>query len=242
MTKVKICGLKRKEDIEFANILLPEYAGFVFAASPRQVSAEQAAKLRAELDLRVRTVGVFVKEDINFIKRLAAERIIDVVQLHGDESQEYCRELRRKINLPVIKVLRVRNIESFESTIDYECDYLLLDTYTKTAYGGSGQRFDLEILKNIKLQRPFFLAGGLDAKNVHEALEAKPYAVDVSGGNAAVEEALYLSQIASVVHLVHRRGTFKAEPILVDKLMEVVKEGKIVLHTPFEVEEVLGDD
>ena len=144
MTKVKICGLKRKEDIEFANILLPEYAGFVFAASPRQVSAEQAAKLRAELDLRVRTVGVFVKEDINF--------------------------------------LRVRNIESFESTIDYECDYLLLDTYTKTAYGGSGQRFDLEILKNIKLQRPFFLAGGLDAKNVHEALEAKPYAVDVSGG------------------------------------------------------------
>ena len=165
MTKVKICGLKRKEDIEFANILLPEYAGFVFAASPRQVSAEQAAKLRAELDLRVRTVGV-----------------IDVVQLHGDESQEYCRELRRKINLPVIKVLRVRNIESFESTIDYECDYLLLDTYTKTAYGGSGQRFDLEILKNIKLQRPFFLAGGLDAKNVHEALEAKPYAVDVSGG------------------------------------------------------------
>ena len=69
----------------------------------------------------------------------------------------------------------------------------------------------------------------------------KPVAV-VGGGNAAVEEALYLSQIASVVHLVHRRGTFKAEPILVDKLMEVVKEGKIVLHTPFEVEEVLGDD
>ena len=69
----------------------------------------------------------------------------------------------------------------------------------------------------------------------------KPVAV-VGGGNAAVEEALYLSQIASVVHLVHRRGTFKAEPILVDKLMDVVKEGKIVLHTPFEVEEVLGDD
>mgnify|MGYP000476623014 CR=1 FL=1 len=86
MTKVKICGLKRKEDIEFANILLPEYAGFVFAASPRQVSAEQAAKLRAELDLMGSDCKViFVKEDINFIKRLAAERIIDVVQLHGDE-------------------------------------------------------------------------------------------------------------------------------------------------------------
>lgn len=69
----------------------------------------------------------------------------------------------------------------------------------------------------------------------------KPVAV-VGGGNAAVEEALYLSQIASVVHLVHRRGTFRAEPILVDRLMSVVKEGKIVLHTPFVVEEVLGND
>ena len=124
----------------------------------------------------------FVKEDINFIKRLAAERIIDVVQLHGDESQEYCRELRRKINLPVIKVLRVRNIESFESTIDYECDYLLLDTYTKTAYGGSGQRFDLEILKILNCSVRFFLLEAWMRKNVHEALEAKPYAVDVSGG------------------------------------------------------------
>ena len=182
MTKVKICGLKRQEDIAFANRLLPEYAGFVFAASPRQVSAGQAAKLRAELDLRVQAVGVFVQEELDFIKRLASERTIDVVQLHGDESPEYCRELRRRIKLPVIKVLRVANAASLRCAADYECDSLLLDTYTKAAYGGSGQRFDLGLLQNISLQRPFFLAGGLDAHNVKEVLAVKPYAVDVSGG------------------------------------------------------------
>ena len=128
MTKVKICGLKRKEDIAFANRLLPEYAGFVFAVSPRQVSAGQAAKLRAELDLRIQAVGVFVQEELDFIKRLASERTIDVVQLHGDESPEYCRELRRRIKLPVIKVLRVANAASLRCAADYECDYLLLDT------------------------------------------------------------------------------------------------------------------
>ena len=197
MTKVKICGLKRKEDIEFANILLPEYAGFVFAASPRQVSAEQAAKLRAELDLRVRTVGVFVKEDINFIKRLAAERIIDVVQLHGDESQEYCRELRRKINLPVIKVLRVRNIESFESTIDYECDYLLLDTYTKTAYGGSGQRFDWSLLQGQDL-RNVMLAGGLGADNCVEAAKSGCAGLDFNSGVESQPGMKDASKLASV--------------------------------------------
>lgn len=182
MTKIKICGLKRKEDIAFANRLLPEYAGFVFAVSPRQVSAEQAAKLRAELDLRVRTVGVFVQEELAFIQRLAAKRIIDAVQLHGDESPDYCRALRCKIGLPVIKVLRVENAASLRCAADYECDYLLLDTYSKTTYGGSGQRFDLDILKTVSLQRPFFIAGGLDADNVKDVLKISPYAVDVSGG------------------------------------------------------------
>ena len=82
----------------------------------------------------------------------------------------------------MIKVLRVANEASLKCAADYECDYLLLDTYTKAAYGGSGQRFDLGLLQNISLQRPFFLAGGLDAHNVKEVLAVKPYAVDVSGG------------------------------------------------------------
>ena len=112
----------------------------------------------------------------------------------------------------------------------YTCDALIIATGASAKYLGleSETKYKGRGVSGCATCDGFFYRG-------------KPVAV-VGGGNAAVEEALYLSQIASVVHLVHRRGTFKAEPILVDKLMEVVKEGKIVLHTPFEVEEVLGDD
>lgn len=112
----------------------------------------------------------------------------------------------------------------------YTCDALIIATGASAKYLGleSETKYKGRGVSGCATCDGFFYRG-------------KPVAV-VGGGNAAVEEALYLSQIARVVHLVHRRGTFKAEPILVDKLMEVVKEGKIVLHTPFEVEEVLGDD
>lgn len=182
MTKVKICGLQRSEDIDFANRLLPDYVGFVFAASSRRVTAAQAHKLKAQLDLRVQAVGVFVQEEIDVIRQLAAAGTIDLIQLHGDESPEYCRELRRRVRLPVIKVLRVRDEASLADAAAYECDYLLLDTYSKAGYGGSGQRFDSAVLKNIRLPRPYFLAGGLNADNVRTVLTAAPYAVDVSGG------------------------------------------------------------
>ena len=180
MTRIKICGLRRKEDIEFANRLLPEYAGFVFADSTRQVTGAQAQQLRLQLDLRISAVGVFVQEEIGFIKQLAAARIIDMV--HGDESPEYCREVRRQVKLPIIKVLRVRDAASLAVAADYDCDYLLLDTYTKTAYGGSGQRFSIELLREASLPKPYFIAGGLNAENVQSVLVAAPYAIDVSGG------------------------------------------------------------
>ena len=169
MTRIKICGLRRKEDIEFANRLLPEYAGFVFGDSTRQVTGAQAQQLRLRLE-------------IGFIKQLAAARIIDMVQLHGDESPEYCREVRRQVKLPIIKVLRVRDAASLAVAADYDCDYLLLDTYTKTAYGGSGQRFSIELLREASLPKPYFIAGGLNAENVQSVLVAAPYAIDVSGG------------------------------------------------------------
>lgn len=183
MLRIKICGLSRREDIECVNKLLPDYIGFVFAKSKRQVTPVKAQELKQLLVPHIKTVGVFVNETPQAIASLVEQRIIDCVQLHGDETADYCRQLRELVNVPIIKAVRVQDAGSLQNLDALACDYLLLDTYTKAQYGGSGQRFDLNLLKQAHLPKPYFIAGGLDAGNVQEVLQqATPYGVDVSGG------------------------------------------------------------
>ena len=133
MTKVKICGLSRMEDIQCANRIQPDYIGMVFyEKSKRAVTMEQAASLKAELDKSIKAVGVFVNNDIDFIARLAQADIIDVIQLHGDEDGAYIKKLREaliKPALPIIKAIRVRSEESLQGLEEYPVDYFLFDTY-----------------------------------------------------------------------------------------------------------------
>lgn len=180
MTKVKICGLKRQEDIEIVNRLKPDFAGFVFAESKRKVSEETAKLLRRELAEEIPAVGVFVKESIEYIKRLCEQNIIQMIQLHGDEDDSYLLELRREItDVPVIKAVRVRSREQILRAEQMDCDYLLLDTFVKDVYGGSGHTFDKSLIPVLK--KPYFLAGGLSAGNVQENIKTcHPFAVDVS--------------------------------------------------------------
>ena len=184
MTRVKICGLSRPEDIFQANKLKSDYIGFVFyPKSKRAVTQSQAALLKAMLDKEIKAVGVFVNADIAFIEKLAQLRIIDLVQLHGDEDSLYIQELRKRVYIPIIKAIRVQGEESLQNLRNYPVDFFLFDTYKPGHYGGTGERFNLE-LEGVTIPKPYFIAGGLDASNVAHVIAENPhaYAVDVSGG------------------------------------------------------------
>ena len=175
MTKIKLCGLTRPYDIEYVNGLLPEYIGFVFAPkSRRYISAENAKRLRIILDSRITPVGVFVDEKIETIADLVKREIIDIVQLHGNENDEYIANLRKEVNCPIIKAFRIESNTDIVSANNSSADYVLLDSG-----GGTGKVFDHSLLKGIT--RPYFLAGGLTPENVGTAIQTlHPYAVDAS--------------------------------------------------------------
>lgn len=181
MTKVKICGLTRAEDIYAVNKWQPEYIGFVFARSKRQVTKELAADLKALLDPQIRSVGVFTDAPADQIVNLAEHKIIDVVQLHGHENENYIKELKRNILCPIVKAVRVKEYAQVGQALESKADYLLFDAYSEAAMGGMGEVFDWTLLKDIK--RPYFLAGGLSPENVRKAIRiCHPYGVDVSSG------------------------------------------------------------
>jgi phosphoribosylanthranilate isomerase len=163
------------------NEYLPDYIGFIFAESRRQVTEEQAKLLKQLLSPWVKAVGVFVNDDIRRIAGLCSKGIIDLVQLHGDEDEEYIRCLRTMTDKVIIKAIRVKTSADVIQAFDSEADYLLFDTYHKQQYGGSGIAFDWSLIK--KSVRKFFLAGGINEDNILEAVgNYQPYAVDVSSG------------------------------------------------------------
>jgi phosphoribosylanthranilate isomerase len=181
MAKIKICGLSRPVDIETVNQALPDYIGFVFAESRRQIGEHTAKSLKELLDPRIKAVGVFVNEDMDKIIRLCRLGIIDIIQLHGDESEDYLADLRKEISNPVISAVRVRSVWDIIEAENRACDYLLLDAYKDNRYGGGGETFDWSVI--TRLEKPFFLAGGIHAENVIAAIQSSnPYCIDVSSG------------------------------------------------------------
>lgn len=178
MTKIKLCGLSRPCDIEAANALAPDYVGFVFAANSRRyVSPKDAGRLRELLSPSVKAVGVFVREKPENIAALLEQGVIDIAQLHGGESEDYLRQLREYTAKPLIKAFRIDTKEDIDTANRSGADYVLLDS----GQGGTGSVFDWSLLAGMR--RPYFLAGGLDAGNVRDAVaRLHPCAVDVSSG------------------------------------------------------------
>lgn len=181
MAKVKICGLKRQQDIDAVNIALPDFVGFVFAKSKRQIDADKAKALKNSLNPSIKAVGVFVNEDIKNIVKLCSSEIIDMIQLHGDENEDYIKSLKNYFPNKIIKAIRVKNKEDIEKATEFSCDYLLFDSYHEEKYGGIGKTFDWSLISGIN--KPYFLAGGIDISNIAHAIgQYNPYCIDISSG------------------------------------------------------------
>ena len=188
MVKVKICGMRRVEDIEMANKYVPDYIGFVFAESPRKVSYEQAKELSGLLSDDIVSVGVFVNEHMKLIVDLFKEGIIEIAQLHGDEDEKYIKDLKDKSieetgkEIPVINAIEIKDDIDFNDTVlkwrDSLSDYFILDSGK-----GSGKTFNWDLIDKDSefFKNSIFLAGGLNSENLTSAIEEfNPFAVDLS--------------------------------------------------------------
>lgn len=182
--KIKLCGVKRAEDITLMNEFRPDYVGFVFAGTKRRISPETAAKLAEKLDNRIQKVGVFVNEPPDDVAQTIKLAGLDVVQLHGDETADSIATLRNLLpGLEIWKAVRVRNRESISDALGLGADRLLLDSFTEGEYGGTGKTANFSLIRAANLKIPFFLAGGLNCGNLSEAIrETDPYGVDISSG------------------------------------------------------------
>ena len=178
--KIKLCGMFRDCDIDYANEAKPDYIGFIlgFPKSHRNIDTGTARQLRSQLSPEIKAVGVFVNSPETTCAEYANRGIIDVIQLHGGEDAEFIRRLRELTDAPIIKAAKIRTPEDISEVQRLGADFVLLDNGT-----GTGEMFDHSLLDGAKIRQPFFLAGGLTPENLRQAAEsARPYCVDLSSG------------------------------------------------------------
>ena len=202
--RTKICGLTRAEDAAAAAALGADAVGLVFyEKSRRAVTAQQAAQIAAALPPFVCAVGLFVNESADNIREVLRRVPLDVIQFHGDEDDDFCRQFDR----PYLKAVRVRSAADIQTACTKfpNARALLFDAYHPTEYGGTGQSFDWTLLRG-NIGKPWILAGGLTAGNVAEAVKTSgAAAVDVSGGvesAAGVKDALKIKAFAAALKAV----------------------------------------
>lgn len=214
--KIKFCGLRRPEDIEYANQTRPDYIGFVFAKSKRQVSPELAGQLGLGLAEGMKKVGVFVNASLEEILEAVRLAKLDVVQLHGDEGPEEIRAVKEALvgvstgtigKIPEIwKAVRTTDAAVLLAADGLEVDRLLLDAFTPGMAGGTGVVADWNMIRGVKgqLTKPFFLAGGLNAGNLEEAVYAvAPYGIDLSSG-IETDGFKDLSKMEAIIKIIER--------------------------------------
>lgn len=176
MTKIKLCGLVRTEDALAANAAMPDWAGLVFDEGRHFVSDDAAEAIRRVLHPSIPIAGVFVRDDPEHILRLVRRGVIQVVQLHGGETEEYLKALKARARCPFIRVVSVKTREDVLAAQHTAAEYLLLDH----GRGGTGQSFDWSMIP--AMEKPWIMAGGIGLSNLQAALSYDPYGVDISSG------------------------------------------------------------
>ena len=210
MPEIKICGLRRPQDILIANRYKPDFAGFIidFPKSHRSISGQEVKNLRQNLDHGIPAVGVFVDQPVQKVINLLADGTIDFAQLHGKESPEYINEVQQSTGKKVIKAFEVKTSEDIERALESPADYLLLDQGK-----GGGETFDWSLITE-KIDSPWFLAGGLTVDNLQQAIDTvHPWGVDISSGveTNGVKDEEKVKEVVSIVrgrlqiHLLNRR-------------------------------------
>lgn len=198
-TKIKICGLKRPEDITYVNEAKPDYCGFIieFPKSSRNVTGALVRELTAKLNPDIIPVGVFVNAAPERVEELLLDGTIHIAQLHGQEDEAYIRRIQKNTGHQVIKAFSVKTAQDIENAMKSPADYILLDQGS----GGTGQTFDWSLIPEI--DRPFFLAGGLGVENLETAVRTiNPYAVDLSS-SVETDGMKDRDKILKAVQLVH---------------------------------------
>jgi len=184
-TKIKICGMTRREDIEISVSLGVDALGFILAESPRQVSLTQARKLTASLPPFIARVAVVVNSDQSRLEEIIASRIFTAIQFHGSEDPSIFKD----IPLQTIKAISISDQSDLKAVTKYQgqADYLLFDTKVGSQTGGTGQSFNWDLLKTKEINQNYILAGGLGPANIKAALDRlQPAAVDL---NSCLETA-----------------------------------------------------
>lgn len=182
---IKLCGMRRPEDIGYANDAKPDFVGFILAEGYRRtISVERAAELAALLENGIKPVGVFIDQPVEFLGS-AAERIgLHAVQLHGNEDSEYISRLRKLTDAKIWKAARVRTAEDIHKADHCGADMLVLDSFSPDAAGGTGKTADWDLIKSTEISTPYLLAGGIDVNNISEAMGILPpnCGIDISSG------------------------------------------------------------
>ena len=182
--RLKVCGMKVPSNIEMVADLQPDYMGFIFYNGSKRFIADLSAQFVKDLPSNIKRTGVFVNEELRIVVERVLEYGLHAVQLHGNESADYCSQLKALLDIEVIKAFGIDEQFDFEQLEAYadSVDYFLFDTQTPD-YGGSGRTFNWGLLKKYVLDKPYFLSGGIDLESIDEINRIKDvrfYAIDIN--------------------------------------------------------------